>query len=230
MSYIVDKQSSNSTFVEQIWRGQTAEAGTFISVAVSNWEIVVWEEEGETHLALRGPESVATVAPVIANSASFGVSFALGTFMPHLPANKLLDQHIDLPKSSDNRFWFKGASWEIPTVENVDVFIDRLVREELLVTEPVVEHEIHGLPPDVSLRTAYRRFFKATGLTKGTVHQIERAREATKLLQSGMSILDTIESAGYYDQPHLTRSLKRYIGQTPAQLADETRIEPMSLG
>ncbi len=33
-----------------------------------------------------------------------------------------------------------------------------------------------------------------------------------------MSILDTVERAGYFDQPHLTRSLKRFIGQTPAQI------------
>ena len=31
--------------------------------------------------------------------------------------------------------------------------------------------------------------------------------------------LDTVFELGYSDQPHLTKSLKRYLGQTPGQLA-----------
>jgi AraC-like DNA-binding protein len=34
----------------------------------------------------------------------------------------------------------------------------------------------------------------------------------------GDSIADVTHEAGYFDQPHLTRSLKRLIGQTPAVL------------
>ncbi|WP_244422604.1 hypothetical protein [Ktedonobacter racemifer] len=54
--------------------------------------------------------------------------------------------------------------------------------------------------------------------------QIERARSATLLLQQGVSIPDTILEAGYYDQPHLTRSLTRFIGQTPAELLHHSRL------
>jgi methylphosphotriester-DNA--protein-cysteine methyltransferase len=73
-----------------------------------------------------------------------------------------------------------------------------------------------------------RRFLQATGLTQGTVFQIERARYATTLLKQGVSILDSVELAGYADQPHLTRSLKRYIGQTPAQIISESRDKGLS--
>jgi methylphosphotriester-DNA--protein-cysteine methyltransferase len=38
-------------------------------------------------------------------------------------------------------------------------------------------------------------------------------------LEQGVSILDTIHEAGYFDQLHLTNSLKRFLGQTPAQIA-----------
>jgi AraC-like DNA-binding protein len=37
-------------------------------------------------------------------------------------------------------------------------------------------------------------------------------------LKQGVSILDTVYEAGYFDQAHLTRSLKHLIGQTPAQI------------
>jgi methylphosphotriester-DNA--protein-cysteine methyltransferase len=45
-----------------------------------------------------------------------------------------------------------------------------------------------------------------------------RAQQAQELLQQGVPILDTVFEAGYFDQPHLSRSLKRLIGFTPAQI------------
>jgi len=47
---------------------------------------------------------------------------------------------------------------------------------------------------------------------------MNRAHKAVELLQQGVSILDTVYEAGYYDQPHLTRSLKQFIGKTPSQI------------
>jgi methylphosphotriester-DNA--protein-cysteine methyltransferase len=51
--------------------------------------------------------------------------------------------------------------------------------------------------------------------------QIQRARLAARLLVNGRSVLDTTFEAGYFDQAHLTRSLKRLIGTTPARLSRE---------
>jgi len=44
---------------------------------------------------------------------------------------------------------------------------------------------------------------------------IERARRATLLLRDGVPILDVVHAVGYYDQAHLTRSLRHRIGLTP---------------
>lgn len=38
---------------------------------------------------------------------------------------------------------------------------------------------------------------------------------------SGASVLDATFSAGYFDQAHLTRSVRQLIGTTPARLARE---------
>jgi methylphosphotriester-DNA--protein-cysteine methyltransferase len=46
-------------------------------------------------------------------------------------------------------------------------------------------------------------------------------------LQQGVSILDTTLEAGYFDQPHLTRSLSSLIGQTPSQIREQSRPEQM---
>jgi AraC-like DNA-binding protein len=47
-------------------------------------------------------------------------------------------------------------------------------------------------------------------------------------LKQGISILDAVTLAGYADQPHLTRSLKRLVGQTPAQLRPTNQPEQLS--
>lgn len=55
-------------------------------------------------------------------------------------------------------------------------------------------------------------------MTAAAIRQIERARHATQLLRQGASIAAVAQDAGYFDQAHLTRSLRRFVGQTPAQV------------
>jgi methylphosphotriester-DNA--protein-cysteine methyltransferase len=102
------------------------------------------------------------------------------------------------------------------------------VRDDLLVREPIVQAALQDQLKDLSLRTAQRHFLRTTGLTHSTVRQIERARYATTILQQGLPILDVVFEAGYFDQPHLTRSLKHYIGQTPAQVMDRHSSQQLS--
>ena len=146
--------------------------------------------------------------------------------MPHLPLKTLRDrQDATLPEASSNSFWLHGSAWELPTFENADVFVDRLIRKGILVRDPVIEATIQGHAPDVSIRSLQYRFLRATGLTHKTIQQIERARSAVSLLEQGIPILDTAFELGYFDQAHLTNSLKRFIGKTPAQIAQKSTVE-----
>jgi methylphosphotriester-DNA--protein-cysteine methyltransferase len=88
----------------------------------------------------------------------------------------------------------------------------------VIARDPIVDAVMHKRSQTLSLRSTQRHFLRATGLTYSTWLQIERARYATNLLREGVSILDTVYQAGYFDQPHLTRSLRRRIGQTPAEI------------
>jgi len=77
---------------------------------------------------------------------------------------------------------------------------------------------LEGHLKDVSPRSIQRYFQRSTGLTQRSIFQIERARQAAALLEQGVTILDAVDLAGYTDQAHLTKALKRYIGLTPAQI------------
>lgn len=178
-------------------------------------------------LTVRGPETKVTPMDYTSTGAEFlGIDFKLGAFIPHFPPGKLLDQNdVNLPEAGSQSFWLHGSAWQFPDFENVDTFVNRLIREGLLVHDPVVDAVVQGHAPDMSLRTVQYRFVRATGLSHRMVQLIERARYAASLLEQGISILDTVYEAGYFDQPHLTRSLKRFLGQTPAQIAHAYQTE-----
>jgi hypothetical protein len=44
-----------------------------------------------------------------------------------------------------------------------------------------------------------------------------------------MPALDVVHRLGYFDQPHLARSLTRYVGRTATQLSAPDPSEPLSL-
>jgi hypothetical protein len=170
-------------------------------------------------LTLRGPETKQTTADCPADGEWLAIRFKLGTFMPQLPMARLIDrQDVNLPGVSHRSFWLDNAEWEYPDFDNAETFVARLAKAGVIARSAAVEAVLQGEPLALSLRSAQRRFLHATGMTHRTFRQIERARYATNLLKQGASILDTVHDAGYFDQAHLTRSLKRMVGQTPMRI------------
>ncbi|HLZ23847.1 MAG TPA: helix-turn-helix domain-containing protein [Ktedonobacterales bacterium] len=228
MSIVFEDRPSDSPLVERIWQSRCEHAGSFLSVALSRWQLVAWNAHGKTYFTVRGPETKATTMHCPVHEEYVGILLTPGTFMPHLPSGNLVDNTLTLPDATSKTFWLNGSDWQFPGYENADTFVARLVREGLLVREPVVDDALQGHVRALSARTIERRFLRATGLTQGAVRQIERARYAITLLQQGTSILDTVVQAGYYDQPHLTRSLRYFVGQTPTQISGNSTGEQLS--
>jgi AraC-like DNA-binding protein len=221
---------SDSPFVELVWRCHSEGAAPFLSIAASHCELVVTRLHGQVFMTVRGPETKALpLGNCPGDGEWLGVILKLGTFLPELPTHLLVDDGVNLPTLSRTSFWFSGSAWQFPTYDSADTFVDWLGRKGLLAREPLVEDALRKRPTDRSLSAVQRRFLRATGLTQSAVRQIERARYATDLLQQGASIPDTVLAAGYFDQPHLTRALKRFIGQTPAQVRERSRPEQMPL-
>lgn len=219
MSFIFDGRPAESPLIETLWKTETHTEGAFISSASVQSEMVIVKYEGKTSLFIRGPETQASPADFPPGVEFFGIRLKLGTYMPTLPALNLIDRNdAVLPEASGKSFWLHGSAWEFPTFENADTFIARLIRQGLLIHDPIVSAAVQGQSPDLSIRAVQYRILRATGLTQKTIQQIERAQQAAALLQGGTSILDTVFEAGYFDQAHLTRSLKRFMGQTPSQI------------
>jgi AraC-like DNA-binding protein len=215
----LEERPSESALVDSVWRTSSGtDPGSFTSVAENHWGIVITRQQGRTWLTIRGPETRATPSPIPEEAEFVGIAFKHGAFLPDLPAGTLVDASLDLPGASRHAFRLLGAIWDFPDFENADGFVARLVKEGLLVQDPAVEEAVQGRSSGLSTRTLQRRFLRSTGLTPGTLFQIERAREAAAMLERGVPILDTVDQAGYADQPHLTRAMRRFWGYTPAQI------------
>jgi AraC-like DNA-binding protein len=219
-----EDRPSDSPFVERVWRCHSERAGRFLSVASPHWEMVVTRLGGEVTITIRGPETKVTEIDCPAEGEWLGVRFKLGTFMPQLPVANLLDRNDKtLPGAARRSFWLNNSAWEYPNFENAETFVARLAAGSIIARDPAVEAVLLGESHPLSRRSLQRHFLQATGMTQGTFRQIERARLATNLLKQGVPILDAVHEAGFFDQAHLTRSLKRLIGQTPAKIIRQDR-------
>lgn len=230
MTLEIEDRPADSPYVERVWRSRTCGVDQMTSVATSTWELVFWEQYGRLFVAAGGPETGASAARVPDETESFGITFSHGTSMPHLPVPQLVDAHIRCPHVTAKSFVLRGEEWTLPDFDNAEVFADRLVREGVLVRDPLISDAIEGeLLRMVGARSVQRRVAAGTGLTLGAIRQIERAREAAILLVEGVAPLDVVHRLGYFDQPHLARSLTRFIGRTATQLRKHDNLKPLSL-
>jgi AraC-like DNA-binding protein len=219
----IDHRTSDSPFIERVWQAQSERAGTFLSVASPHCEIVVTRHRGSMRLTLRGPETRATLAEAPADAEWIGIRFTLGTYLTRQPAGTLIDRNdVDLPATCRS-FWLEGEAWAYPEFKDAERLVTKLVQAGLLAHDPAVEGVLKGEQVTLSRRSEQRHFLRATGMSHSTFRKIERARYATHLLRQGVPIAEVVHKAGYYDQSHLTRSLKHLIGETPARIGRQER-------
>jgi len=214
-----EERTSDHPFIERVWRCHNDRTDTFLSMAATNFEMAITRLAGKTFLTLRGPETAATAFLCPAEGEWVGIRFKAGTFMPCFMPGSLRDHHdVTLPSASARSFWLESSALEYPSLDNAEGLVRRLVKLGILRRDPVAEDTLLRRPAQLSLRTVQRRFLQATGISYARFRQIERARYATNLLRQGVSILDVVSRLGYFDQAHLTRSLRRLIGETPARI------------
>jgi AraC-like DNA-binding protein len=219
----IEERVPDSAFVDRLWRARSVPSEAFISVAATHWEIVIWRQAGVTQVTLRGAETRATAMPIPVDAEFFGIQFKRGAFMPDLAMPALVDRTMSITARGSNTLHLGGSCWDIPDYDNAETFLAQLARAQLIAFDPIVVEAAMNRSTGLSRRSVERRVRRATGLTSGAIRQIDRAQRATALLEAGADIAEVVTEAGYADQAHLTRSLKRFIGQTPGRLLKEAR-------
>jgi hypothetical protein len=214
MAIEFDDRPSESPDIERVWRSRSDAVGRMTSIATAHWTLVAWRTGREWRVAVQGPETAATTAPVPLETEFVGIRLSLGRALERLPTDRLVDHGIEFPDVSRHSVRILGHTMPLPAYDDAEDLVRRLVRDAVIGRDPMVRDVLRGRPPDATARTVRRHFRNATGLTPGAVRQIERAREAAMLIRTGAPIADVAHDLGYFDQPHLVRSLGRFIGHT----------------
>ncbi|WP_167561286.1 helix-turn-helix domain-containing protein [Bradyrhizobium sp. AS23.2] len=171
---------------------------------------------------LRGPVTRGALVECPPNGEWLAIRFRLGTYLPKIPTTVLIDRHdVQLPVLPNGRFLFSDLSWEIPSYDNAEHLVARLARAGVIARSQATDAAVDGDVDWMSQRSVQRHFRRVTGMTFSSYQQIQRARRAADLLVNGSSVLEATSDAGYFDQAHLTRSVRQLIGMTPARLARE---------
>jgi AraC-like DNA-binding protein len=208
---------------------------------------LVWD--GST-LHVAGPD---TQPWAVADHRTYaGIRFRPGAAPGFLrvPADALLDRRVPLAD-----LWGRAAdelaeSLAATAVEAAPaIFLRALERRlgEVPAPDPLVQAAVRqaadGLArPDpvedlaqalaVSPRTLRRRCTEALGYGPRTLHRIVRFRRALRLAATTGGLADLAVEAGYADQAHLSREIRRLAGATPVQIVGDggVRLSADGLG
>ena len=76
MALEIESRSSDSPYIERVWRSRSSDVDQMTSIATAHWDLVFWEHRGQVSAAVQGPESRASVAQVPEDATFFGISFS----------------------------------------------------------------------------------------------------------------------------------------------------------
>jgi hypothetical protein len=227
MSVRREERPSDSPLVARITHVSYGRDTDDVTTPDGCWDLVVMKVNGQVSMLQTGVITRPVALTYRAGDEYLAISFKPGVFRPRLPGARMLDRGQPLPSSSPRRspgsFWLEQDQLEIPTFENAEAMVERLVRRELIVRDQIVEGVVEGRPRAISPRSVQRHFLEAMGMTAKRLEQIQRARRAVELLQLGHRAVDVALDLGYADQPHLTRSLKAIMGKTPGEIGAAPR-------
>lgn len=218
MIFIAEGRLSDSPYVDSIWRGNADDDHTLMCPADGRWNLCFTRSDEKVQVTVEGPISQAIPQTHVKDVDWLVIKFKLGVFLPGISALEYLDGSALLPDAACQSFWLHSSTWQVPNFENADTFVNWLVRDDAVQLNPLVNNALQDQPPVVPGRTLRHHFRHTTGLTQSHIRQIERSRDAMTLLQHDVTILDVVDRLGYADQPHLTRSMKRFMGYTPTQV------------
>jgi AraC-like DNA-binding protein len=218
MQKISETRSSDSPFIQSVTRVKYTDDSIDLEPPDGHWAIVVLKHHGKTNILHTGTVTKPVKLRFEKDDEYIGISFKPSAFLTRFPAQQMVNTGMYLPQVDKRKFRLGDSAWEIPTFDNAEALANQLVNQGLLATDDIVETILKDLPKAFSIRSMQRHFMQTTGIALKYFRQIQRAHQASQLLQTGSTPLDAALAAGYYDQAHMTNSLKKLIGKTPTEI------------
>jgi hypothetical protein len=221
MDHVRLSRPADSPLVESITLTQFTTAGEALMQPDGCWDIAILNLGDGPFVLRTGLTTRPDIVEHKPGDEILTISFRPNAFMPLMPGEVMRNEGVVLDSFGRRDFWLGPEVREMPTFETADVFVERLVRDEIIETNPVVASVVDGHPMAMSERTLQRHFLKTTGLTYKHYTLIQRAQKAMALLRAGQPAADVVFALGYADQAHMINSLRQIMGQTPGQIMRE---------
>jgi AraC-like DNA-binding protein len=223
-------------FVACTWTQVNVEEGAHRQLVVPDGcSDLIWHEGS---LRLVGPDRGAWVESLAAGSAFAGVRLRPGAarlLLGRMPVDEVRDSQVPLELVARDVASLKESVAAADSPEAVAAVLEKFVGALARLYEPdaAVERVVRllrtgAVPPHVpaladavglSERQLRRRFTEAVGYGPKTLHSILRFQHALCLGRAApTSLADVAHQAGYADQAHFTREVRRLAGVTPTEL------------
>lgn len=205
-----------------LWRSY--DAGPAVIPADGCVDLILSGDE----VAVAGPSTRWIATRADGGEGSLGVRLAPGSGARALGVDlrEISDRLVplgDLVPRQEVRRW-RGILLETRATATPDL-VERALRPGEGWAEAVRQHAARGATADEtarelgwSERTFRRQMQRSFGYGYATLVRIRRGQRAHRLLTGGMTPAAAAANAGYADQPHLSRELRRLAGVSPAQL------------
>jgi len=211
------QRASPSPYIDRVWRTFNLEDGVYLATPDGCWDLIFYTSaDGSRGAMLAGQATKSAYVPYNKGSDSVVISFAAGVYMPQLSGDKMLDLAELLPMSDDEHFGLAGELFAVPTYETAEQLVEELAAKHIIKIDEVVAAVLAGTPKALSDRVMQRHFHKVTGMSKKGLEQIHRAQEAVRILQAGKPPREAAADAGYADQAHMAKSLKKLMDSKPS--------------
>jgi AraC-like DNA-binding protein len=209
-------------FIETVWKTHNLSDGIYTATPDAAWDLILAiNPDGSKFVFIAGQATKPSDIPYKANSSSVVISFIPGAYMPAYPGDTMLDSIEMLPNFDDEHFMLAGHTFAFPTYENAEELVDKLVNLRILKLDTIVDVATRSTKkPALSERAIQRHFTRTTGLTHKYLSQIQRAKDAVRMLQQGKKPIDVAMEMGYTDQAHLSKSLKKIMRKKPSDVDD----------
>lgn len=95
---------SDSPYIEYIWRGHVIEDYSLVCPADVRWNLLFTKYDGKVTVSSEGATIEYVPKNQIQGREFLVIKFALGVFMPYLPAAELVNDYTELPKATNQSF------------------------------------------------------------------------------------------------------------------------------
>jgi hypothetical protein len=224
LTQIFNSRSSPLEAIDTVWTAQAVTDGVYNATPDGSWDLIHIEKPGGGHLVfLTGQQSQPASVPYQAGEISIVISFA-AHFFPQsgpLPPDGAVVQFLPV---EGGRFSLACLDLPLPTYDNAELIVSELLSAGVLRKDLVVTGGLGIMTFAASERSLQRHFRDTTGLSQKDFEQIRRAQKAVRLLQAGGKPADVAIAAGFTDQAHMTKSIKRIMGRLPTKVGDINKV------